>query len=194
MAQDSLIRFSNAIISDAEKKRSNYMQKLKKDNEELIKNKEIEYKAEYEKHIADECAKADNEYGLAISKKRNELKRGLIMRRSEMFDEVFAAVTANISAYAETDEYRKNIVSEFETAVDGIGKGALECAARECDISTLKASAKAANVTFAEPEGAILGGFTLRNRAANLFTDCTLDAKIAEQKEQFVIKSGLTIE
>ena len=39
MAQDSLIRFSNAIISDAEKKRSNYMQKLKKDNEELIKNK-----------------------------------------------------------------------------------------------------------------------------------------------------------
>ena len=139
MAQDSLIRFSNAIISDAEKKRSDYMQKLKKDNEELIKNKEIEYKAEYEKHIADE-------------------------------------VTANISAYAETDEYRKNLVSEFETAVDGLGKGALECAARECDISALKASAKAANVTFAEPEGAILGGFTLRNRAANLFTDCTLDA------------------
>ena len=194
MAQDSLIRFSNAIISDAEKKRSNYMQKLKKDNEELIKNKEIEYKAEYEKRIADECAKADNEYGLAISKKRNELKRGLIMRRSEMFDEVFDEVTVNISAYAETDEYRKNLVSEFETAVDGIGKGALECTARECDISTLKASAKAANVTFAEPEGAILGGFTLRNRAANLFTDCTLDAKIAEQKEQFVIKSGLTIE
>lgn len=194
MAQDSLIRFSNAIISDAEKKRSNYMQKLKKDNEELIKNKEIEYKAEYEKRIADECAKADNEYGLAISKKRNELKRGLIMRRSEMFDEVFDEVTANISAYAETDEYRKNLVSEFEAAVDGLGEGALECAARECDISALKASAKAANVTFAEPEGAILGGFTLRNRAANLFADCTLDAKIAEQKEQFVIKSGLTIE
>lgn len=194
MAQDSLIRFSNAIISDAEKKRSDYMQKLKKDNEELIKNKEIEYKAEYEKRIADECAKADNEYGLAISKKRNELKRGLIMRRSEMFDEVFDEVTANISAYAETDEYRKNLVSEFEAAVDGLGEGALECAARECDISALKASAKAANVTFAEPEGAILGGFTLRNRAANLFADCTLDAKIAEQKEQFVIKSGLTIE
>lgn len=194
MSQESLIRFSNAIISDAEGKRSEYLRKLKSENDELIKSKESEYRAFYEKNAERECAKADSMCGLTVSERRTELKRSLIKRRSEMADEIFKEAAKSLSEYAETEEYREKLRAEFNEAAEALGAGTLECTAREEDIGVLKSLPKASETVFKASEEKFIGGFMLKNITSRTVTDYTLDGKLREQRAQFAINSGLTIE
>ncbi len=194
MSQDSLIRFSNAIISDAEGKRSDYLRKLKSENDELIKSKEIEYRAFYEKNAGRECTKADSLCGLTVSERRTALKRSLIRRRIEMADEIFREAAARLAEYAETEEYKKKLAAEFKEAASALGKGTLECTAREADIGVLKELSEASETVFNATEENFIGGFILKNTTARTVTDYTLAGKLEEQKAQFAINSGLTIE
>lgn len=194
MAQDTLVKFSNAIMTDAEDKRREYIKKLEKENKELLKAKKEEYRAEYEKYVQSECARLSSSNGLEVAQRRNELKRELILQRKSMFDKIFAEVAANIAAYADTDEYREKTGKMFCKAAEGLLPGKIVCRARSCDIELLKNTGTGADVKFESADGKMLGGFTLENDERHLFLDCTLDAEIEKQKELFFVKSGLVIE
>lgn len=193
MAQDTLVKFSNAIITDAEEKRREYIKKLEKDQKELIETKKEEFKEECEKQLHAERARLSASRGLEVSQRRNELKRDLIKKRSEMFDGVFAEITENIKAYADTEEYREKFAKLFAEAAAELLPGKLECSSRAKDAELFKAVKTDAEIEFVTDDK-IIGGFTLKNTERHLFLDGTLNAKIEDQKEEFFVKSGLVIE
>ncbi len=193
MAHDSLVRFSDAIISDAEEKQRKYIERAQKRKEELINAKKTEFKEEYEKKVRYACSKIRGTTGLEVAQRRNELKYSLIKRRNEMFDDVFKEVVKNISEYVKKDEYLKNMSSVFEKATEKFNCGKTQCCAREEDIEFLKSLSEGKNIEFFANDE-IIGGFTLKNNEMKIFVDFTLNEKIKEQKELFFINSGLVIE
>lgn len=191
MAQDSLVRFSDAIITDAEEKRRDYIEKLRKNKKEVLKTKKEQMTREYHGYIQGECEKYSAEAGLEASRHCNELQRELILERNRMFDEIFSEVTENIKKYTESAEYIERTKSMLREAVKGFSHGRTVCIARECDAQELKS---AADVEIEIADSGLLGGFSLRNDEMKLFLDCTLNTKINKQKELFFIESGLVIE
>ncbi len=192
MSQDSLVRFSDAIITDAEEKRRDYIEKLRENKKAALDAKKAELKREYDEYVRGECTKHNAEAGLEASRHRNGLRRELILKRNAMFDEIFSEVTENIVKYAESAEYIEKTKKMLKEAMKGFPRGKTVCVARECDIPKLREAA--ADAEFESADSGFLGGFSLRNDEMKLFLDCTLNTRIEKQKKLFVGNSGLIIE
>lgn len=194
MAGDAIINFSNAVLTDAEEKRRSYIEKLNERNAEQLNERKAALHNKYMSKVTASRQSYSEASARNISKRLNDLRRELILRRREMSDDVFAEVRANIEEYTKTADYRAHIVSELKNAAEFIGNLPMICCANAEDIERLKADTAIEKLDFCASETKLIGGFTLSCSEKRLFIDCTLDSRIEKQRELFLINSGLVIE
>lgn len=194
MAENAIINFSNAVLTDAEEKRRVYVENLNQKNKELLIEKKKELSDKYSAQLNAECQRYSEESSLEISRHRNDLKRELILRRREMFNDVFCAVRKNVEDYAKTDEYKERTLRLFKAATKEFADTKFCCKARKCDFELFSSAASGLDMELCEAESGFLGGFAISCEKKRIYLDYTLDTKIEEQKNLFLIKSGLVIE
>ncbi len=183
---DALEAFSGAIIEEAEKEKQELLEELTAEMEQRMKAKEKELSAKQESAVGAELGKLVMQQGVELSKIKNESKRKLIAKRAEIFEKVFAQVTENIRAYTKTQAYKDKVAADFQAVLKEIGKSPYTCFVTQEDVDLIK-DAKVSNAD-------IIGGFILEAPQKGLYFDCSLRAKIQQQKSYFYANSGLVID
>ncbi len=194
MAQDSLIRFSEAIITDAEKKRKEYAENLKNENNRILNEKRKAFQKDCKRKIQRECDRLSEELAGEISKKRNKIKLELMELRSNMFEDTFAEVLNKLKDYVQTEGYKEYLKSVFNNAINEILADDVVCLATEKDIKTLKEEKTAQDIEFVDAEDDLIGGFILKSLSKHILIDCTFKERLESEKERFIKNSGLVIE
>lgn len=159
-------------------------EKLEKQAKKLVKSR-VEY--------------SENEINQAfnknIAKYKSDLRLSLIKKREGLVSEVFDSVKEKICAFTETQEYisfLQNSLSQMMKYSDGD----LTVFAKSGDIEKVKTACDRLNINcvIEEDSTILLGGIKARNQSADKVFDDTLDERINEQKENFLLESGLIIE
>jgi vacuolar-type H+-ATPase subunit E/Vma4 len=194
MAQDGLIRFSEAIISEAEEKKRKFVSCMEEENKMLLDKKRKQLYKKYETEIRYKCDKLSQELSAGISKKQNEAKLELFNLRQKMFEETFCTVVDKLNAYVKTDDYKEYLKNFFNNVVDKLWADDIECYALPDDIEFLKDINFLKQVTFIESDKTIIGGFVIKSEIQRALYDCTFKDKLEREKNLFLKSSGLVIE
>lgn len=192
MARDSLIKFSNAIINEAEEKKKQLLNKIRTENQELIKSKAAELERQTNDYIKAQTEILRENESIEISLQQKTSKTELIKKRNMLINSMFEKIEKNISEYTKTEEYKSRLKADFLKATELL-KDNIIINARVCDIEYLKQYANE-NIVIKEADRNILGGFTAYSNSSRLLLDCTLKTRLEKEKKSFALKSGFIIE
>lgn len=194
MANDQLSKFASALFSEATGKK---LSSVKAYNEQMRLQMEEEEKAlkkKADRDIADYKSKYRYEVSLTIARRKNELHTALIQNRGKVFEEVFSKVVQNLREFVQSKAYIPFLEKEYADVKATFDMDGTECIAMENDFEKLKEVFSGKNYSFIASEKDLIGGFILRNQGSRLYVDCSLIAKLEEQKEKFYSSSGLIID
>ena len=189
---DSLAKFSAEVMRTAERNKKAELEKVRTEEEKRLERARFDIEKETTSKISIESKKIKAKSEQEIEKYRSDLKKKILLRRNEMFDEIFAKVLENIREYKKSDSYKAKLIENIKKAVAKMGDGAVVCYVMPEDMEFI--SKEMPNLILKEPKEAIIGGFYLENREKHLFLDMTIDSRIEEQKKDFYAKSGLVME
>ena len=189
---DSLVQFSAEVISAAEKNREEALSDLRKKETERLHNEERDIEKRKESSVRIECEKIKLEAEKEVSVLKNDLKKNILNRREEMFDEIFSKVKENIAEYRKSPQYIADMIQNIKKASGFMSGGEIICHMLLGDINAVKE--QISNISYVSASEEIVGGFILMNKEKNLYLDMTLSSKIEEQKKNFYRKSGLVLD
>jgi vacuolar-type H+-ATPase subunit E/Vma4 len=131
----------------------------------------------------------------AISKAQVETRRGLLRRREELSAMVMASVWTRLFEYGKTPAYAEAIKAELAELAGQYDHSTSTVYLREADrglADEIKALLPGCTV---EIDPAIkAGGWRLENTAGRILIDETLDTRLTEGKNWFLLHSGLRID
>lgn len=155
-----------------------------------------EAKARSKTYADYEISRINADFNREISELEEASRKRLTERREALETQVFERVRARIAAFCETPEYHALLQKSAEQAAKAVGGKRLTVFLREADMpltDTLSAVLPK-DTRFACDETIALGGLKIRSEETGLLADDTLDARLEQQKAQFLSVSGLSIE
>lgn len=196
---EKLNRFSAAVLSDAQKKRA----EIEEENELIKKKKNDEAQNEFLKEAFEKIQSAVTD----IRRENNEkvlmaevnARRELFSEREKIIDNVFNEVKERLSEFTKTEEYGKWLVKRIEAAAEETGSGNKTVYVRSEDEQLLKClindiSDKGGKIEIKKTDENIIGGVKVLNNERGIIADYTFDEILAGKKNDFLNKSGLSIE
>ena len=192
LAKDSLVKFSNAIINEAEEQKRQLFKKIQEENALLIKNKKAELEKKKNDYIRYEIEKIENEIKLKISFEKHKLKCELIKKRGLLLSSVFDKVKENILNYIKTEEYKQKLEEVYLNSIN-LFDDEIIVEAREHDIVYLK-SLSSKEIIFKPTDDDILGGIILTIPKQRILMDYSFKTKLEEAINKFALNSGFIID
>lgn len=192
MGKNSLVKFSNAIINEAEEQKKQLLNQIKEENFRLIEGKRKELEKKKNEQILTEIEKIESSKRLEIALQNQNFRHELIKKRTKLLLSMFDKIEKNILEYTNTDEYYIVLKSDFLKAIENI-EDEITVSLKLCDTEYLKKFSHA-KIAFETADENILGGFTLTIPTKRLFIDNTLKTKLEEEKKRFALKSGFIID
>lgn len=192
MARDSLVKFSNAILDEAQKQKNRLLEKVKNENIILIKKQEKCILQQKNIFFTTEVEKLKNEKNLKLSLYNYELKVSLIKMRNKLFTDMFDEIEKKIIEYTKTNLYYSNLRADFFKAKNFIQENIFVVSALNKDINFLK-SLSDKEFTIEEVKD-IIGGFTVTCPQKRIYLDYTLKTILEEEKKLFILNNGFFID
>lgn len=197
--KEKLNTFTSLVLDDAGTKRDEMMEKVQVKHDTMVNAKENEFLEEaYEsiQHSITEAKKAANEKVLHVEL---EAKKHLLLTREHIINEVMDGAKEKLKAYTQTDAYGKWLLNKIEKAIFEVGKGPKTVYISSDDLrfkeqiealsdGTAQISVEAAT------EKDFIGGAKVFNPARRVSVDYSFKEMLAEEKKEFLQRSGLTIE
>lgn len=130
-----------------------------------------------------------------LALRETELHRGLLTRRRELLEQIFAAARANIAAYTETPRYRQDVfdhLTELKTAYDHTST---TIRLRQADMEWAGAiqALLGGGAAVTADRDIRIGGFTLENKGASVLVDETLDTKLSDARPWFLARCTMKV-
>lgn len=194
MSKDTLIKFSNAVMTEAEEQKNKLLNKIHADNAALLESKKAELKKKKELLVTSEATKMENEVKTLLSSQNVKLKYELLKKREQLISDMFDKIKNILTEYTKSDAYISRLKEDFTETLKDFSKDSIIVSARECDIPYLKPLTEEKDITFEASSTDILGGFTLSSVKKRLFIDCTLSSKLDEERENFAQNSGFVLD
>lgn len=192
MPKDALSRFAETIIKQANDNKNQSIEHASKKNREKRAAIEAEIRQSSKKELQAAVSKIKGETAKRAAAVESEYRINLLKRRNQICEEVFAEAKARLAEFtgsADYDDYFRRMLSEAFSLIDSDDA---VCTVLERD--RVLAEAFGASLTVETTADDIIGGFTLKSESRRLFCDCTLSAKLDEQRDYFYSVSGLNIE
>ncbi len=197
--KEKLNTFTSLVLDDAGTKRDEMMEKVQVKHDTMVNAKENEFLEEaYEsiQHSITEAKKAANEKVLHVEL---EAKKHLLLTREHIINEVMDGAKEKLKSYTQTDAYGKWLLNKIEKAIFEVGKGPKVVYISSDDLrfkeqiealsdGTAQISVEAAT------EKDFIGGAKVFNPARRVSVDYSFKEMLAEEKKEFLQRSGLTIE
>lgn len=195
---EKLNKFSAIILSDAQKMRREIEEECSRIKEERISKVHDELLIDaYEKiqRTVSSIYKDDNE---KVQSARNSAKKEILTAREKMIDEVFSEAEKRIFAFTDTDLY-DNWLAENIIKVDSqTGTGRKTLFVREKDKKRAENAALKTkdpkNICITGTKSIIFGGIKLKNEDKNIIADLSFDSLLESERNEFLQKSGLSVD
>ena len=196
--KEKLNTFTSLVLDDAGTKRDELMEKVQEKHDTLVNAKETEFLEEaYEsiQHSISDAKKAANEKVLHVEL---EAKKKLLLTRENIIKEVMDGAKEKLKAYTHTEEYGKWLLDKVEKSLFEVGKGSKVVYISSDDLrfkeqiekfsdGETQVSVEAAN------EKDFIGGVKVFNPERRVSVDYSFKELLAEEKKEFLQKSGLSI-
>ncbi|MDR1392221.1 MAG: hypothetical protein LBJ09_03420 [Clostridiales bacterium] len=187
---ESFVNFSNAIIKEAIAEKENFMQKIIKQREEIIKNKQTEISSKIDFEINCELQKLKNESISVISSKKIKLRKKILTERTKLCDEVINEVIKKIIDFSKKDNYVNYLELNIEKCSKLINLNNIdEILVKDSDTQKIKnilnkfCQLNKMKITIAD--SSIIGGFIIKSLETNIILDCSLKNEIEKHKKYF---------
>lgn len=190
--EEKLNLFSKHVFEDIKKIQEEKLKKIEEHNKEQMDEhrKRIEKeKREYaEKKIEVEKQKNDKR----ISQKKGQIKKDIMLKRNELFNELIDDITYKLREFVNNDEYKEYLKNSLEkTLIELNSENDIEVQISESDIKNKKYikdiikenGFKEENINIIESDGDIIGGVILIDKNNRISLDISLLEKLNESKE-----------
>ncbi len=184
-------RFRQAINSDAAAR----CDKIRKDVDDYIENEIKKTRRLARQNVrpvrSSEFDRLNEEINAELSENETKEIEKLVVRRSEITDEVFARAIEKIKTFAAGDEYHDFIIKSVANIKAAIGSDAVIIL--KPDDKKLEAEIKALGNEVRYDELIKLGGCKGENSRTAMTADDTLDSRLEAEKQNFYSYSGLSL-
>ena len=193
---EKLLHFTQAFMDEARAETSRLEAEIKAAREAAVTQAEDQVLQEAYQYMKTEVARIRTEAGRNISRRVQENKRRLSLRREEMAREVFSLVRDRLAAYVETPAYQDRLLSLFREGVARLGRPArLTVLLRPQDMGAaarLRQAAEGIELTAAEGDF-LRGGLVLEAPDKALRLDATFDTAMEDLNGHFAEQFGLSL-
>ncbi|MGN0601616.1 MAG: V-type ATP synthase subunit E [Oscillospiraceae bacterium] len=194
MAEDNkLMRFKNAVFTEAENRADNLISKARKDAEK--KRKDIEStvlskeKSEFLKIEKNSQARIVRE----ISAKQLNSKRNVLLYRKSIENKVLTKVEENLKEFRNSGEYDKYLLKLADACINKFpGEEGIVFLGRQ-DEKYAEIIREKTGVEVKIDPTVVLGGLAMSFPQINVLLDCTFDSALEEEKENFCNISELAL-
>lgn len=184
-------RFRQAINSDAAAR----CDKIRKYVDDYIENEIKKTRRLARQNVrpvrSSEFDRLNEEINAELSENETKEIEKLVVRRSEITDEVFARAIEKIKTFAASDEYHDFIIKSVANIKAAIGSDAVIIL--KPDDKKLEAEIKALGNEVRYDELIKLGGCKGENSRTAMTADDTLDSRLEAEKQNFYSYSGLSL-
>ncbi len=184
-------RFRQAINSDAAAR----CDKIRKYVDDYIENEIKKIRRLARQNVrpvrSSEFDRLNEEINAELSENETKEIEKLVVRRSEITDEVFARAIEKIKTFAASDEYHDFIIKSVANIKAAIGSDAVIIL--KPDDKKLEAEIKALGNEVRYDELIKLGGCKGENSRTAMTADDTLDSRLEAEKQNFYSYSGLSL-
>ncbi len=195
MEKISTEKFTEELQRRADRKREEIEAEMKRYRVSQLKQAREKAEAEAELYKRKKIEKATRETEAEISMLHLDERRKLVMRRSEITDDIITRAEKILSDFAEGDEYKDYLIRSVNLISESLKSNKITLYISRRDeqyIPLIKETfGKYCRIEF--DSSIRLGGIRGYDAILYKLADETLDEKLAEQREYFAQKSGLTI-
>ncbi len=195
MEKISTEKFTDELQRRANLQREEIEAEMKRYRTSQLKQAREKAEAEAELYKRKKIEKATRETEAEISMLHLDERRKLVMRRSEITDDVVTRAEKILSDFAAGSEYKDYLIRSVKLIAESLksNKIVLYISKRDEQYIPLikEAFGKYCKIEF--DSSIKLGGIRGYDAILYKLADETLDEKLAEQREYFAQKSGLTI-
>ena len=190
-----LQNFARYVTSDAAQQNAALTRELDERWARMVDETELAlYRQAYEKiqRARAELTRATNE---AISREKLSCKRQLSARRSEITEEVMAAVRGEVTAFVKSEAYYPWLLRTAQLAAGARSEGNVVLYLNETDaayVQRLRADT-GCRVELLDAAHDVVGGVKAVNTDTHTAVNKTLAAMLERQREEFLKISGLGI-
>jgi len=179
--------FIKEIMNDARSESESILAAVDTDRGRAMEDAEKEYRAEAERFVQSESARARAESGRAISGKLMDNKRSLFQYRQKLTDELTEDVKSRLEAYTQTPDYVKHLEGLLGKALKLFNYAPVTVYMRPVDLETIRRAGRALPRTgLTMKEGAFeLGGLICECPERRLRADLTFDTRLAEIRSRY---------
>lgn len=192
---NSMDKFTDAIIKDANEQKKRLLSELEKEKQKEIEKAEAEILNDIFHKIQSEISDIKNYASREISKKSFEMRKELLKKRDEFTEEVFKKLKAKLIEFTASEEYKSYLFNLLQASFEKTGKENLNIEICERDKTVLEKICKDLSVTpeFVVNDDIEIGGFIIQSPEKSIKIIETLDRKVIEQREYFGEISGMSL-
>lgn len=195
---EKLNTFSSLVMRDVSQKRDDLVDDMKKKHDEILTQKEEEYREESMTQIQHKMVEAQKRENQQVLQTELEAKKQLLLYRDGIINDVMKAVEDKLREFMNSAEYKQWLLSRIERAILEVGKGKKIVYVFGDDLKLAGEIEKLSNdseITVKDAEEKdFLGGTKVYNTDRRVSVDYSFKEMLAEEKKNFLQSSGLTIE
>jgi len=192
---DKLGIFEKVVLEDVEDMKKAISSEIWDNSEKELEETRREAEAEYEEFKQKRVNELELSLRLEMSKKQLEEKRELLSYRDQLVNRLIDNCKEKLLNFAKSEKYREYLLSQCRRLSEQHGSENAVFYVKSEDMSLAGAikNAYGHDCQVQPDETVALGGFKLFIKAQNRLIDESFDTMLADQKEQFIQTSGLSV-
>lgn len=188
--KDLLELFRQAINTQADAEAAEIARQAKEKFASLSKEKSERSTNEALAEIKTERSRIASYYKKELSCCDFEMKKAVLAHRNRLIEQLFDEMRQQLADFVKSSAYADYLSKAVEKAVSEVGSSGAVIYARAADIAAVK---QLTPLAVEEDNSIVLGGISAGNPSAGLFSDYTIDSRLAQQQEQFSCHSELRL-
>ncbi|MBR2589787.1 MAG: hypothetical protein IKE65_02565 [Clostridia bacterium] len=139
-------------------------------------------------------SKIEAETKLQVAAFETQKKKEIYAKRKAYQEQVFSAAATELKDFTKTEQYKLYIEKCLQNISDKVGANLTFSVAENDTICADAIRARYPDATVLTQAEIGIGGYTLKDEENGILIDDTLDSKLAEQTDWFLLHSGLKVE
>lgn len=189
--------FSELVLRDAAQKRDELIEAVENERSERLTKKENEFLQRAYDEIQSTIAEAKKTSNSKVLQAELDAKKQLLIKREQIINDVMDAAEKKLREFQSGADYEKWLMDLVNKSFFEVGKGAKTVYIASEDLKykpRIESIIDTAKITV-EPaeEHDFLGGVKVYNSDRRVAVDYSFREMLAEQKRDFLQKSGLTL-
>lgn len=188
--EEKLNLFSKHVFEDIKETQEEKLRKIEKHNKEQMEKHKKRIEKEKQEYAEEKIKRIKEKNDKKISRKKGQIKRDIMLRRNELFNEFINEIKNKVIEFTNSDEYKNYLKNSLDKGLGQLdNKNNIQVKISQKDVHYKEYIKEFANkngfenVSIVEIEEEIIGGVILVDKKENIILDISLSEKFDENRE-----------